>query len=153
MDAPHCPLAGRQLSSLRERQFGQFSQSVEIRAAKAFQGKAGVRSLFSFLRSRYGTSAQAKLQLALLFSIISLKNQPPIWITRSGQADGGVVTAAEVLDGGGARARRDASDQRSDARQQPAARGRGAELAPTGQLASIIFEQRRQRLLLASSRR
>ena len=82
-------LEREQLRSLREKQFGQFSESVEV-GLQNYQGKAGVRALFSFLRSRYGTSAQARLQLALLFSIISSRNQPSALIKRSlGVADNG----------------------------------------------------------------
>lgn len=93
-------LEREQLRSIRERQFGQFSASVEVGLQK-YQGKAGVRSLFSFLRFRYGETKQAKLQLALLFSIISVRNQPSASIRRAlAQADDGVVTAGEVIEGG-----------------------------------------------------
>ena len=66
-------LKREQLSSIRKQQFGQFSESVEV-GLQRYEGKAGVRSLFSFLRTRYGTTAQAKLQLTLPFSIISSSN-------------------------------------------------------------------------------
>ena len=93
-------LERQQLTALRERQFGQFSESVEV-GLQRYQGKAGVRALFSFLKSRYGSSPAAKLQLALLFSIISAKNQPSKLMRRAlGQADNGVVTQVCILDGG-----------------------------------------------------
>jgi len=90
----------QQVRSIREKQFGQFSQSVEV-GLQQYQGKKGVRELFKFLRYRYGTSKQAKLQLALLFSIVSSRNQPSDLIRKElARAEGGVVTAAELLDGG-----------------------------------------------------
>jgi hypothetical protein len=128
----------RQLVMFRERQFGQFSESVEV-GLQRYQGRDGVRALFSFLKSRYGTSPQAKLQLALLFSIISPRNQPSALIRRAlGQADDGVVTEACVLDGG-----RGYSSAERPAVVASAPEGGGpsavvrAELAPTGQLLSI----------------
>ena len=135
-------LERRQLTSIRERQFGQFSESVEV-GLQRYQGKAGVRALFSFLKSRYGTTAQAKLQLALLFSIISPRNQPSALIRRAlGQADNGVVTEACVLDGG-----RGYSSLEKPAVTVSAPDGGGAsavvraELAPTGQLLSIALRK------------
>ena len=90
----------QQVRSIREKQFGQFSESVEV-GLQQYQGKKGVRELFKFLRYRYGTSKQAKLQLALLFSIVSSRNQPSDLIRKElARAEGGVVTAAELLDGG-----------------------------------------------------
>ena len=53
-------LEREQLRSIRERQFGQFSASVEVGLQK-YQGRKGVRSLFSFLNFRYGQTRQAKL--------------------------------------------------------------------------------------------
>ena len=53
-------LERQQLSGIRERQFGQFSASVEVGLQK-YQGRKGVRSLFSFLNFRYGQTRQAKL--------------------------------------------------------------------------------------------
>ena len=53
-------LEREQLRSIRERQFGQFSASVEVGLQK-YQGRKGVRSLFSFLNFRYGETRQAKL--------------------------------------------------------------------------------------------
>ena len=133
-------LEREQLRGIRERQFGQFSESVEVGLQK-YQGKTGVRSLFSFLRSRYGTSPQAKLQLALLFSIISPRNQPSDLITRAlGQADNGVVTAAEVLEGGRGYARAETPEvvvSVPDGGGAPAVVR--AELATTGQLVSIAL--------------
>ena len=134
-------LEKEQLRSIRERQFGQFSQSVEVGLQK-YQGKAGVRSLFSFLRSRYGETPQAKLQLALLFSIISARNQPSDLIRRAlGNADKGVVLKAEVLDGGFGYGRVESPDV---AVSVPDGGGAAAvvraELAPTGQLASITLD-------------
>ena len=128
----------QQLKTIRERQFGQFSESVEV-GLQRYQGKAGVRSLFSYLRSRYGTSPQAKLQLALLFSIISPRNQPSDLIRRAlGQADNGMVTAAEILEGGRGYTRAESPEILVSA---PAAGGTPAvvraELRSTGQLVSI----------------
>lgn len=133
-------LEREQLRSIRERQFGEFSESVEVGLQK-YQGKAGVRSLFSFLRYRYGSSGQAKLQLALLFSIISPRNQPSALICRAlAQADDGVVTAADILDGGCgySRAEQPEVDVTAPAGGGAAARVR-AELATTGQLLSITL--------------
>lgn len=126
------------LSSIREEQFGQFSESVEVGLQK-YQGKAGVRALFSFLRSRYGKSVQAKLQLALLFSIISPRNQPSALIARAlGQADNGVLTETCVLEGGAGYAMGESPTVVVSA---PNGGGAGAvcraELAVTGQLLSI----------------
>ena len=93
-------LERQQLTALRERQFGQFSESVEV-GLQRYQGKAGVRALFSFLKSRYGSSPAAKLQLALLFSIISSRNQPSASIRRAlAQADDGVLECVDLLEGG-----------------------------------------------------
>ena len=133
-------LQRQQLSSIRERQFGQFSESVEVGLQK-YQGKAGVRSLFSFLRSRYGRDTQAKLQLALLFSIISARNQPSDLICRAlGQADDGVVKAAEVVDGGRGYAGAESPEVVVSA---PDGGGAAAvvraELSPTGQLVSLVL--------------
>jgi len=88
------------LRSIRERQFGQFSESVEVGLQK-FQGRTGVRQLFSVLRSRYGSTTQAKLQLALLFSLISAVNQPSDLIRRAlGEADSGQLASVELEDAG-----------------------------------------------------
>ena len=133
-------LGRQQLSSIREKQFGQFSESVEV-GLQTYQGKDGVRSLFNFLRYRYGTSGQAKLQLALLFSIISPRNQPSDLICRAlGRADDGVVTAAELLDGGYGYA----SDESPEVVVSPPDGGGAvavvrAELGITGQLLSITL--------------
>ena len=134
-------LEREQLRSLREKQFGQFSESVEV-GLQRYQGKAGVRALFSFLRSRYGTSAQARLQLALLFSIISSRNQPSALIKRSlGVADNGKVSASYLLDGGVGYARAETPEvtvSEPDGGGAPAVVR--AELAPTGQLSSIMLD-------------
>ena len=53
------------LKAIRYKQFGQFSESVDV-GLQNYQGKQGVRNLFSLLRSRYGTSPQGKVQLALV---------------------------------------------------------------------------------------
>ena len=53
------------LKAIRYKQFGQFSESVEV-GLQNYQGRQGVRNLFSLLRSRYGTSPQGKVQLALV---------------------------------------------------------------------------------------
>jgi len=134
-------LEREQLRSIRERQFGQFSASVEVGLQK-YQGKAGVRSLFSFLRFRYGETKQAKLQLALLFSIISPRNQPSALIRRAlAQADDGVVTAAEVLEGGcGYTSAESPAVVVSEPEGGGAAASVRAELSTTGIILSIMLD-------------
>jgi hypothetical protein len=134
-------LEREQLRSIRERQFGQFSASVEVGLQK-YQGRAGVRSLFSFLRFRYGETKQAKLQLALLFSIISSRNQPSASIRRAlAQADDGVVTAGEVVEGGCGYTRAESPAVVVSA---PEGGGEGAavraELSTTGIILSIALD-------------
>lgn len=88
------------LLKTRQRQFGQFSESVEVGLLR-YQGKAGVRELFSLLRSRYGVSREGKLQLALLFSLISKENQPSDLVQRTlGEADNATVASATVVNPG-----------------------------------------------------
>ena len=63
------------LKELRSQQFGKFSESVQLGLRQFGQKKndKGPRTLYSILRSRYGDSRQAKLQLAILFSEASLR--------------------------------------------------------------------------------
>ena len=89
------------LRGIRERQYGAFAESVEVGLLK-FQGRRGVGQLYSLMRSRYGTTAQAKVQIALLFSLIAPANQPSELIRRAlGEADAGSV-AKLALESGGA---------------------------------------------------
>ena len=126
------------LKTIREKQFGQFSESVEV-GLQNYQGQNGVRSLFSLLRSRYGTTAAAKVQLALLFSLIRAQNQPSDLIrTALGEADDGSVTAVELTSAGSGYSGPmppAVSITSPDAGQQPAVLR--AEMEPTGELASI----------------
>ncbi|KAL1528483.1 hypothetical protein AB1Y20_009826 [Prymnesium parvum] len=90
-----------ELRTARRAQFGQFAESVEVGLLR-YQGKEGVRQLFSLLRSRYGVSREGKLQLALLFSLISAANQPSDLIRRAlGEADNATLCEATVVRPGG----------------------------------------------------
>ena len=136
-------LSRDELRAIRSKQFGQFSESVEV-GLQNYQGMAGVRSLFSVPRSRYGTTAAAKVQLALLFSLILAGggNQPSDLIRRAlAQADGASVRAVEIVRGGngysGSTPPR-VSISAPDAGE--AAAVVRAELAATGALASITLK-------------
>ncbi|KOO32382.1 hypothetical protein Ctob_002315 [Chrysochromulina tobinii] len=88
------------LRAVRERQFGQFSESVEVGLVR-YQGQQGVRVLFSLMRSRYGKTPLAKVQLALLFSLISAANQPSDLIENAlGEAENGHVNQVFLTSGG-----------------------------------------------------
>ena len=88
------------LRAVRERQFGQFSESVEVGLVR-YQGQQGVRLLFSLMRSRYGKTPLAKVQLALLFSLISAANQPSDLIENAlGEAENGHVNQVFLTSGG-----------------------------------------------------
>jgi len=84
------------LKSIREKQFGQFSESIEVGLQK-YQGKHGVVALFTVLRNRYGTSPRGKVQLALLFSLIAAANQPRKAISRVlGEGDDGSIESVKL---------------------------------------------------------
>jgi solute carrier family 25 phosphate transporter 3 len=131
-------LSRQEIKRIREKQFGQFSESVEV-GLQNYQGVTGVRALFSLLRSRYGASAAAKVQLALLFSLIRAQNQPSDLIrTALGEADGGSVSAVELLSRGSGYSGPTpptVTVTAPDAGQEPAVIR--AELEPTGGVASV----------------
>lgn len=125
------------LRSIRERQFGQFSESVELGLAR-YQGKSGIRNLFSLMRSRYGSSARGKIQLALLFSLISPPNQPADLIQKAlGEADRGSIESVSLTVQGSGYSDKppQVSISKPDAGQLNALAH--AEVQPTGRLASV----------------
>ena len=88
------------LRSLRQKEFGQFSESVEV-GLQRFSGKEGPRELFSLLRSRYGKSRAGKYQIALLFSLLEAPLQPSDLIRRTlGDADNATIDTLTLISDG-----------------------------------------------------
>ncbi len=88
------------LVSLRSSHFAAYTQSVNG-GLQQFGGDGGPRQLYSLLRSRYGVSKQARLQLAILFSLIDPPRQPSACVRQAlGEADNATVARIEVLSGG-----------------------------------------------------
>ena len=94
-------LSRAELLALRQKQFGQFSESVEL-GTRQFSGAKGSRLLFSLLRSRYGGSQLGKLQIAMLFSLLEdARLQPTELVARVlGEIDNSTVVLATLSDGG-----------------------------------------------------
>ena len=91
------------LTLLRSRQFGKFSESVKVGLRQFGQKKndKGPRTLYSLLRARYGESRQAKLQLAILFSLLPPPSQPSGLVRQAlGEFDNTTITALNMIDGG-----------------------------------------------------
>ena len=91
------------LKELRSQQFGQFSQSVLVGLRQFGQKKndKGPRTLYSFLRARYGESRQSKLQLAILFSLLPPPSQPSGLVRQAlGEFDNTTITEITVINGG-----------------------------------------------------
>ena len=94
-------LSRDELLALRQKQFGQFSESVEL-GTRQFSGAKGSRLLFSLLRSRYGGSQLGKLQIAMLFSLLEdARLQPTELVARVlGEIDNATVVSATLSAGG-----------------------------------------------------
>ncbi len=84
------------LRTLRQREFGQFSESVEV-GLQQFGGANGPRQLFLLLLSRYGSTPLGKLQIALLFSLLGDYAQPSDLIRGAlGDADNATIVSLEL---------------------------------------------------------
>lgn len=91
------------LKELRTMQFGRFSESVKVGLRQFGQKKndRGPRMLYSLLRARYGDSRQAKLQLAILFSLLPPPSQPSGLVRQAlGEFDNTSITAMAVIRAG-----------------------------------------------------
>ena len=91
------------LKELRSQQFGKFSESVQVGLRQFGQKKndKGPRILYSLLRARYGDSRQAKMQLAILFSLLPPPSQPSGLVRQAlGEFDNTSIVDLTVINGG-----------------------------------------------------
>ncbi|CAM9800459.1 unnamed protein product, partial [Chrysoparadoxa australica] len=79
--------------------FGRFQASTEVGLGR-YQGKDGVKKIFSLLVREFGDTIAAKRQIVLLFSLME-SDQPVDLIKKlMGETDNASIESFEVIDGG-----------------------------------------------------
>ncbi|CAM9199499.1 unnamed protein product [Phaeothamnion confervicola] len=90
----------KQVAVARRAQFAEFAEAVEL-GLLDYQGKTGVKALFSLLRSRYATTPDRQRQLAILFSFAPGALQPTQQLQELlGEVDDARLSAADVTNRG-----------------------------------------------------
>eukprot|EP00904_Undaria_pinnatifida_P009784 jgi/Undpi1/5936/HiC_scaffold_2.g01210.m1 len=79
--------------------FAKFEASVSFGLRK-YQGKSGVKRLFSLLVEEFGTETAGKRQIALLFALLDADQPVENIKSLMGETDNSSITSYKVIDGG-----------------------------------------------------